>query len=212
MRKCHPIRFLLLACGLSPVLAGCFGGTSPPSRFYTLAPLQARGSQPAKGQNALMALGPVTLPDYLNRRQIVTRSGQNELIIAEFDRWGGTLDDEITRSLVANLADRLASANISVFSWQTMPLGVMVASYRVPIGILRFDGIPGESVVLSARWGVFAKKEPAEDSLLVKEATITEKVDGKSYEALVAAMQRALDRLGKEMADSITARGVMKSP
>lgn len=212
MRTCHPIRFLLLACCLSPILAGCLGGTSPPSRFYTLAPLETRSSQPAMEQNTLMALGPVTLPDYLNRRQIVTRSGQNELIIAEFDRWGGTLDDEITRSLVANLSARLAPANISVFSWQTMPLGVMVASYRVPVGISRFDGIPGESVVLSARWGIFAKKERAEDSLLVKEATITEKVDGQSYDALVAAMQRALDRLGKEMADSITSRVVQKSP
>jgi hypothetical protein len=48
--------------------------------------------------------------------------------------------------------------------------------------------------------------------MLVKEAAIIEKVDGKSYDALVAAMQRALDRLGKEMADSITARVVMKSP
>jgi uncharacterized lipoprotein YmbA len=212
MRAYHTIGFLFLACCLPPILAGCLGGTSPPSRFYTLAPLETRSSQPAKGQNTLMALGPVTLPDYLNRRQIVTRSGKNELVIAEFDRWGGTLDDEITRSLVANLADRLASANISVFSWQTMPLGVMVASYRVPVGISRFDGIPGESVVLSARWGIFAKKETTEESLLVNEAAITEKVDGKGYDALVAAMQRALDRLGKEMADSITARGVLKSP
>ncbi len=211
MRAHHPIEFLLLACCLSPVLAGCLGGTSPPSRFYTLAPLETRSSQPA-GHNTLMALGPVTLPDYLNRRQIVTRSGQNELIIAEFDRWGGTLDDEITRSLVGNLSARLAPANISVFSWQTMPLGVMVASYRVPVGISRFDGIPGESVVLSARWGVYAKKGPAEDSLLVKEVTITETVDGKGYADLVAAMQRALDRLGKEMADSIMARNVVKSP
>ncbi len=212
MRKCHPILFLLQACVLSLVLAGCLGGTSPPSRFYTLAPLETRGSQPAKEENALMALGPVTLPDYLNRRQIVTRSGQNELVIAEFDRWGGSLDDEITRALVANLSERLAPANISVFSWQTMPLGIMLASYRVPVGIFRFDGVPGESVVLSARWGVYAKKEPAEESLLVKEATITEKVDGKGYVELVAAMQRALDRLGKEMADSITARVARKTP
>ncbi len=212
MRKSRSIRFLLLACCLLPILAGCLGGTSPPSRVYTLAPLETHSSQPAKEQNTLMALGPVTLPDYLNRRQIVTRSGKNELVIAEFDRWGGTLDDEITRALLANLADRLAPANISVFSWQTMPLGIMVASYRVPVGIARFDGIPGESVVLSARWGVYAKKGPAEDSLLVKEATITEKVDGKGYAELVAAMQRALDRLGKEMADSITAEVASKAP
>lgn len=212
MKKYRPIRFLLLACALSPVLAGCFGGTSPPSRFYTLAPLETRSSQLPTGRSAIISLGPVFIPDYLDRRQIVTRSGRNELIIAEFDRWGGSLVDEITRSLVANLSDRLASANISVFSWQSMPLSIMGTSYRVPVSISRFDGIPGDSVVLSARWGVFAKKETTGEALLVKEAAITEKVDGRSYDAMVAAMQRALDRLGKEMGDSITARDVMKSP
>jgi uncharacterized lipoprotein YmbA len=212
MRKYRPIRFLLLACGLFTLLAGCIGGTSPPSRFYTLAPLETRSSPMPTGRYVLLTLGPVSLPDYLDRRQIVTRSGRNELVIAEFERWGGSLDNEITRALVADLADRLAPAHISVFSWQSLPLQVMTTSYRVPVSISRFDGIPGDSVVLNARWGVFAKKETAEESLLVNDAAITEKVDGQSYDALVAAMQRALDRLGKEMADSIAARGAMKSP
>jgi hypothetical protein len=39
----------------------------------------------------------------------------------------------------------------------------------------------------------------------VREATVTEKIEGEDYDALVAAMQRALVRFGREMADTVAA-------
>ena len=44
-----------------------------------------------------------------------------------------------------------------------------------------------------------------EESLGVKEASVTEEVMGPDYEALVAAMQRALVRFGQQMGDGIAA-------
>jgi hypothetical protein len=44
-----------------------------------------------------------------------------------------------------------------------------------------------------------------EEPLAVREASVTEQIDGPDYDALVAAMQRALVRLGEQMADSIAA-------
>ncbi|HUM12653.1 MAG TPA: PqiC family protein [Myxococcaceae bacterium] len=198
----HPRLPPLLACAMSLALAGCFG-TSRPSRFYTLEPVQVRDGPGGTATEATLAVGPVELPDYVDRPQIVTRSGTNELVISEFERWGGSLDKQVSGSLVATLRDRLASRQIAVVPWRSAVLSS--TPYRVAVSVSRFDGVPGHLVVLQARWELCTQSGGKEESLVVKEASVTEQIDGSDYEALVAAMQRALVRLGHQMADGIAA-------
>jgi uncharacterized protein len=201
----------LVACGVSLAMAGCIG-TSRPSRFYTLAPLQAREPPVLDGTNAPLAIGPVELADYLDRREIVTRTGKNELVIAELDRWGGSLEHEITGSLVATIADRLAPRKIIVSPWKPVALGRATDAYRATITISRFDGVLGQLVVLHGRWELCMERGAREQSLLVREATVSEKVEGADYGSLVAAMQRALVRFGEAVADSVAATDMAKAP
>jgi uncharacterized lipoprotein YmbA len=205
------ILFLFIICGLPSVLTGCFG-TSPDSRFYTLTPVENRNASLTTSPDAAVIVGPITIPDYLDRRQIVTRSGQNRIVLAEFDRWGGSLDGEIMRVLVASLADRLVSRRIAVFPWKFAPLAEARTVYRIPVSVARFDGTPGEKVVLNAAWEVFVKGDKQEESLFTTESVITEEIKGKGYEELVAAMGKAVEMLGKEMADSVAAVIAKKNP
>ena len=191
----------LFACAMSLALAGCLG-SSRPSRFYTLAPLQIRNGQGGTPPDATLAIGPVEIPESIDRPQIVTRTGANELVVAEFDRWGGALDSEISGALVATVRDRLASQQIAVAPWRSAILSSVGPSYRAAVSVSRFDGIPGQSVVLQGRWELIGQSG---ESLGVREATVTEKIDGAGYDALVAAMQRALVRFGQQMADSVAA-------
>jgi len=191
----------LFACAMSLALAGCLG-SSRPSRFYTLAPLQIRNGQGGTPPDATLAIGPVEIPESIDRPQIVTRTGANELVVAEFDRWGGSLDTEISGALVATVRDRLASQQIAVAPWRSAILSGVGPSYRAAVSVSRFDGIPGQSVVLQGRWELIGQ---GSESLGVREATVTERIDGAGYDALVAAMQRALVRFGQQMADSVAA-------
>jgi uncharacterized protein len=193
----------LLACVMSLALTGCFG-TSRPSRFYTLEPLQVREGPGSTAAEVTLAVGPVELPDYVDRPQIVTRSGNNELVISEFERWGGSLEKQISGSLVATLRDRLAARQIAVVPWKSAAPSSRTP-YRVMVSVSRFDGVPGQSVVLQARWELCTQGGGKEESLSVKEASVTEQINGSGYDALVAAMQRALVSLGQQMADSIAA-------
>ncbi len=195
-------RRLLLRCALPLVMAACVG-SSRPSRFYTLAPLDVRDPPAPAGADATLAVGPVEIPDYLDRHQIVTRTGANELVFAEFDRWGGSLEREITRSLSTTLADRLASRDIAVSPWRSVALAPAASGYRAGVSIARFDGVAGQSVVLQGRWELTSVGGGAQRVLAVREATVTEKMDGAGYDAVVAAMQRALVRFGQEMADTV---------
>ncbi len=207
------IRYLLIlsiACGTLPALTGCFG-SSQSSRFYTLTPPGESGRAASAALEKAVAVGPVTIPEYLDRIQIVTRSAGNEILLAEFDRWGGSLDGEITRALVSSLSDRLNSRHFAVFPRGFTPFGESGATYRIPVSVIRFDGTPGGKVILDATWGVFEKSAAREESLFATESTITEDVKGKGYDALVAAMGKAVERLGNEMADCIMKMDANKS-
>jgi uncharacterized lipoprotein YmbA len=201
----------LYACAMSLALVGCLG-SSRPARFYTLAPLQVRDGAVSPATDATLAIGPVEIPDYVDRQQIVTRTGANELVVSEFDRWGSSLDDQFTGSLVATLADRLAPQQVAVVPWRSVILSGG-ATYRVAVSVSRFDGIPGQSVVLQGRWELLAQSGGKEKSLGIREASVTEQIDGAGYDALVVAMQRALVRFGQQMGDTVAeAKQVARTP
>lgn len=199
----------LLAATLLALLGGCFG-TSPASRFYSLTPQEARGIAAAEKVTVIVRVGPVGIPSYLDRRQIVTRSGRNTIELAEYDRWAGDLDDEVTRLLVNSLAERFAAMGISVVPWQSISLAEAPMAYRIPVSIDRFDGSPGGTVVLNASWAVIGKKDKQESTLCARESTIREAAGGKDYDALVAAMGKAVERLGEEIAGSFMQVGEQK--
>ena len=83
------------------LVAACLGPRSDPSAFYllnaTVAPVQA----PALP--VVLGVGPVTLPGYLDRPQLVVRVSENEIALAESDRWAERLDDNVVRILQADL-------------------------------------------------------------------------------------------------------------
>jgi uncharacterized protein len=56
----------------------------------------------------------VTIPGYLDRIQIVTRRGRDEIGLGEFDLWSDPLKDGATRVLGENLAALLRENRVSV--------------------------------------------------------------------------------------------------
>ncbi len=202
---------MLVAVGVIALLGGCFG-SSPSSRFYTLTPHENRGASIAEGMEVVVRVGPVGIPSYLDRRQIVTRNGRNGIEIAEYERWGGSLDDEIIRLLVNDLGARLADKGITVVPWRSVTLAEAPTVYRIPFSIDRFDGELGGTVVLNATWAVVMKKDKQERVVLARESTITEAVGGKGYDAFVSALGRTVEKLGKEMADGLQAVAGQTSP
>ena len=178
------------------VLLGCSG--SPNTRFYVLSNLPNTAHLPnSTGQEVAVGVGPVDLPDYLDRPQIVTRNGQNELNMAEFDRWGETLKDNTKQVLAENLAILLPSKKVHTFPWKrSTTLG-----YQVVVKITRFDHTEGGDTVLHTRWSLSSGDGNTE--FLTRETRYTDRPDGKSYADTVAAMNRVLAKFSKDVANAI---------
>jgi uncharacterized protein len=145
-----------------------------------------------------LAIGPVTIPDYLDRSEIVTRSSRNQLTLAEFDRWGGSVATDINRVLAENLSLQLASQGVSVVMWRT----TAPVRYKIPISFTRFEA-SGEMVVLWAQWNIVDQEENT--SAVVRESITTKPVAGKMYRDVVAAMSDALADLSGDIAKAIKA-------
>ena len=110
----HVVLAGVLTCTL---LVAC--STPRISHFYTLGSESPPATEPRSA--LVLALGPIDLPEYLDRPQLVTRIGGNRLEVDEFNRWGGALDEEISRALADRIGARLGTRQIYLYPSRIAP-------------------------------------------------------------------------------------------
>lgn len=176
-------------------LAAC--ANPAPTRYYTLlaesAPPAAASGKPPDYR---VAIGPVSLPEALDRRQIVLRVAPNRYAIADTDRWAEPLKREIPRVIAEDVARQLLQAGIAADS----QLGGQGVDYRVLIDVLRFESVPGESIALEAAWSV---RDRAGRRLHEANFRLVEKVKDPGVAALVSAHAKALAALAADIATAV---------
>jgi hypothetical protein len=192
---------LFTLCILLTAMAGC--ASTQPTRFYVLHSLDSseteRQSPQAAEHGIAIGIGPVELPEYLNRPQIVTRISKDELRLSEFHRWASPLQHNFPSVLAENLSILLSTERVAIFPWKRSTQ----IDYRVTLEIIRFDCKPGGNASLIARWTIFG--EDAKKALLIRRSSITEPVSGQDYEAIVSAKSKTLAALSLEIAKEIKA-------
>ena len=195
--------FVITALGLSAFLGAMTGcaGSSAPVRLYVLTPAPEAREAPlgaaVPGCPAL-GVGPVRLPGLLDRPQIVTRRGADEIDEAEFHRWGEPLADSVPRILAENLAALRKTERVALFAWDP----AQAVQRQVVVNVMRFDGAMGGDVVLDARWRILATDGK---ELAANRSILTQPTGGTGYPAAVAAMSRALAALSREIAATLDA-------
>lgn len=182
------------------ILTGCAVQTRP-SSFYDLSPDPNLSGAAVALPVAVttVGVGPVRMPDALDRPQIVTRSSRYRLGISEFDRWGGSLRDTFPRTLAENLSEMLSPVPVAVLPWSGMPR----PSHRVVMDVRRFDGEWGGRLVLVVNWAILNSR--AGDPLLTRRSRIEEKIASDTFSDYVAAQSRAVAALSREIAAALAA-------
>ena len=148
-----------------------------------------------------LGIGPVRLPGYLDRQEIVTRVAQNKLDLSENDRWAEPLDENFTRVLAQNLSVLLRTDRIVIYPW---PLDKK-PNYRVEIEVLRFESNgAAQEAQLTARWTVI-NEGGFRAPFNVKESRLVRPIKEKSTEASVAALSETVADLSREIAKAVIA-------
>ncbi len=179
-----------LALLAAALISGC--GSSAKTYYYTLQ-TGAASETAAKSSSNSIAITSLSLPEIVDRPQLVLRAGDTQVTISDNHLWGQPLKSEIARNLAAHLARETGTARVLLPG----QAGYDEAEYKISIDILRFDSVSGADATIEANWNVRRKgaNQPVIGHALVKEAA-----NSPGYDALVAAHGRALARLGREIA------------
>ena len=183
---------LLVAAGLATIALAC--GTSPTPRFYALTAIDVEA---AAASELGVSVGPINIPRYLQRPQIVSRKGDSRLVYDEFNRWGGSLEHEILRIMGENLGALLGTERIIVYPRRAP----FPTRYGVRLDFERFDGQRGKELVLKVRWVIL----PGDggDALAVEVTALREPLDGSGVRELVRAHSATLAELSRIIASRI---------
>jgi uncharacterized lipoprotein YmbA len=180
-----------LALAAALLTLACFGGSAP--RFFTLSAPQTNaplGAHPELG----LAVGPVDVPTYLDRPEIVSRDGANRLTVADDHRWAGSLRNDIMRVVADELGRLLGTPRVAVYPDQPR----FPASYRVLLDVREFEPVDASNVRLRVRWTIAAVPEGR--ALAVEESVIDRPIASTSYADIVAAESSALEEVTQKIA------------
>lgn len=179
------------------LVAGCAGGSTPVV-YYTLQPSTLTPIM-AASKTAVIGVGPVILPDYLDRSVLVTRISPNQLHLHQGHHWAGSLRDEILRVVSANLKSACPNVTVLPHPWP----GSNPPTVRFRLSILSFEGRPGGDVDLKVAW--YVEDMRTNQASLRRETHLRRNVKGDDLEAYAAAMGQALAGLTQEMAKDVAA-------
>jgi uncharacterized lipoprotein YmbA len=189
--------FSLAMVVLTVLLSGCIRD-SRPMHFYMLnadsgAADTVRVS--AASQGPVIGLGPIRIPDYLNRPQMIVAIADNQYRLFEDHRWAERLDQNISLALFKALPRQLGTDRIVRFPWSQR----QVIDYQVGIDILEFNVNASGQSRLIAQWFIKRKDLPIIDKRSIYQfpASTTDQA------VMVKAQSQCLTKLGQEIAETL---------
>jgi hypothetical protein len=188
-RRCWWALFAVAGCGL--LLA-----KPDPTRFYVLAAV-ADATTPPSGLT--VGLGPIVLPPYLQRPEMATRVGANEVRFREFDRWAGSLPTQVGTVLGEDLRRVLGADRVVLFPWYSGTTLDLV----VELQVFRFEPDQDGLVHLLGHWRL--RDAAHAKDLGSADVDLSEKMASVDPDGEVAALSRALAQLARQIAGAVPA-------
>jgi hypothetical protein len=144
-----------------------------------------------------IGVGPIELPPYANRLQMVTGNTSYELHAAAFEQWAEPLRESFLRVLAENLSLLLATDRVALFPWK----GPILIEYQVIVEVTHFLGEMGGETSLVALWSIVGKD--GREVLVSQKSSFREPTGSQGYEDLAAAMSRTVAALSHDIAAAI---------
>ena len=177
---------------LAAVIVAACSSTAVHESFYTLSsPAAANAPQSASPS---IFVGPVSVPEAVDRKQMVLRTGANEVEISEQYLWAEPLKGAIPRVIGDTLSRELGTSRVLT---SRTAAGLPVDA-RVAIEIQRFDSSLRDGASIDAVWTI----TQADGTRRGGRSRVNEPAQGDAA-SLAAAHSRALDRVGRDIAAAL---------
>lgn len=178
-------------------LAGLAACSHTPMQFYMLnaeTGLSADGVGAPLPIGTTLGLGPIHLPAYLDRPQLVTALSEHQYALDDNQRWAERLDENVSRALVQSLSRQLGLGQVLRYPWPQK----QIPDYQVSADILELHQTASAQSQLILQWQLKKSDQP----ILNKRFECHEAAQNQA-EAIVAAQSRCLSRFSQEISEQI---------
>ena len=188
------------------ILSGC-STINPKTSYYQLSAPPIT-SIPTANKDMRVMVGPVSLPAMIDQPELVVQDGANTVQLYPYQRWAGSLKNDVERVVSSNLTQELSTPHVWSYS-QSLQTQF---NYQVFLDVQSLESKLGREVVLDVIWTIKPtnrKDEASSKKNVVKAATIngrsrvTEKVSNEGFEALVEAQSKAFYKVSLDIAKAI---------
>lgn len=193
MRSYAPVAVAIL--GLAVLTTGCLSPRNDPSQFYVLA--ASADTARAAPADLIIGLGPITLPQYLQRPQMVTRTGEHQMTLSEVHRWAEDLEAGLARVMGEDLQRVTGASQVLSYPW----LASRTVRYAIEVDILRFEGNGAGVVQLWAAWRI--RDMATHEVVVAEESRITQPAGGATRSEIVSAQSNAIVALSRAVAAAL---------
>ena len=184
----HKIKILFTLMTLLG-LSGCV--TS--SGYYVLS-LAPQPTAVYANQKRIIGVEKVTVPDYLDKREIAVAKTSSQIHMLRGAVWGEDLDAGLTHRLISFLQKKFNQPSVYAYPW-----GVdRQPSIKVNVDITRFIA-QGDKVYLDANWEVKNMRTQKRKARLFSTTVAT----SSDADSIVDAMNRAFGQLEEDVARGV---------
>lgn len=182
----------LLTLLLALLISAC--GSTPQSDYYILSTLP---DDTGGNTGPFIGVGPITVPQYLDRKGIVTREDSNHLKISSFHRWAEPLPDGVQRVVAVNLAGLLDTEQVTTFPW----LRSTPPEYGVEMNVVELSA-EGRNTRLVVKWVL---RDLADNAVIEQRiSNYTRQAGGAEPGDIAAAYSDLLAQLSRDIAARIS--------
>jgi len=169
------------------------------SRYFVLEPLSGSDT-PANGsshsQNLTVGLGPITIPLYLDRPEVLTRLSETEFSVSDTDRWAEPLDASVSRVLAQDLSSDLPSVQIVPYPWSHKTQ----IDYRVSVDFRRLERTADGKAEVQAVWTI---NKGVSNKLMRRGITTSSALAGDDQRSASAALSQGISQVSREIAQAL---------
>lgn len=186
---------LALIASVASFMWGC--ASTQPTQYYSLNAGLLDGTSALNEQVALGILA-VRVPDHLNRDGLVSRIGDNKLMVSGYHIWAGDLDENISAFLTDALSQKLGLDDVRSAPWDTR----LRPEYQLEINIDQLSGQMGGEVVLKASYSLI--KDKGQTQMLTRRFNASSNAT-MGYEGYVNSLNDLMLDFAEELAKQIQA-------
>jgi uncharacterized protein len=195
-KYCLSLGVLCLAISTS----GCISiPNSPTPRIYALSAISNDQASKEIGvsSDAIIGVGPVKIPEYLDRPQMVTINKEKMIKVNELDRWAESLDLGMARLIREDLTIMLPGAKLTMYPWNLM----IAVKYQVVVEVIQLDSELDRGMFLAVQWTVIDLQNSK--TVMIKRSEFHRPIVPQNYSGLAQTLSSECASLSSQIAGAL---------